>query len=154
MNQNKETGVKRMLFSMLSLYSTIIYAVALTVVLYLIRACTNLDMKMDSVFGAFVFVSVVTILNPLTFLIDIFFSIISEMVSFLPKTFFLFTSKLVECLFLIWVISKVDMAIDAVQFSLYAQIVFAFAVHFLTSLMTGQKDLTSHQTKDHENNQD
>jgi hypothetical protein len=137
MEQNNKSGMKRVVFSLLSLYSMSIYAVVLTAVLYILRGCTNLGIEMGSFFHAFVFVAVVTMLNPLAFLIEFTMSIMSEILAFVPKIAFLFVSKVAECLLLIWIVGKVDGAVDAVQLSLYAQLTFAFAVHIITTWMTG-----------------
>ncbi|WPS85452.1 hypothetical protein SMD22_02135 (plasmid) [Brevibacillus halotolerans] len=140
MNQSGRCGVMRVVFSLLSLYSMNIYAVVLTAVLYTLKVCTNFDIQMDSVFQAFVFVAVVTMLNPLTFLIELSIRVIGEFVSFIPKVIFSFISKITECLLLIWLVGKVDMAVDGVHLSLHAQIAFAFTVYIVTSILTGEKN--------------
>ncbi|AKA44385.1 hypothetical protein [Paenibacillus polymyxa] len=122
--------------SLFTLYSMPISAMLLTMTMYVIKATTNLHMELNSVWSTFVLVAVVTMLNPLTFLIEIPMSILSERILSIPAFVFRFISKTMELLLLVWLIHQIDGAIEAVELSMYGQITFAFLLHLITAWMT------------------
>jgi hypothetical protein len=135
----KQDGVMSAIFSLLSLYSMPIYAVMFTAILYVLKACTNLHIEVESFFIAFVFVAVVTMLNTLSFMIEITMSVLSELMKFVPRVVFRFSSKIMEILLVIWLVGKIDGAIGAVDLSMYGQITFGFTVHLITAWITSAK---------------
>ncbi|MBP1308734.1 hypothetical protein JOD82_001754 [Paenibacillus sp. 1182] len=125
--------------SLLALYSMPISAMLLTIAMYIIKATTNLHIELNSVWSTFILVAVVTMLNPLTFLIEIPISILTERILSVPTFVFRFVSKTMELLLLVWLIHKIDGAIQAVELSTYGQITFAFILHLVTTWMTQAK---------------
>lgn len=128
MESKKRSGLMRMIFSLVALHSMSIYALMFTTILYLIQFCTGLSIHLDSWFHTFVFVAVITVLLPITFVIDVAISIIGEFLRFIPRTIVDFMSKTLQILALTAIINKVDAAISTVELSMYAEIIFGFVI--------------------------
>lgn len=138
MEKNNRSGLVRMIFSLLALHSMSIYALLLTTSLYLIQLCTGLSIQLDSWFQTFVFVAVIIVLLPITFLIDIAVNISGDFVRFVPRTFIDFTSKVLQILALTVIVSKVDTALSTVDLSMYADITFGFFIFIVMNFFTSR----------------
>lgn len=128
---------QRAIALLMTLFSLFVQSFVYTFLLYLLAWITKnvLDIRIDSWFEAFVMASTIAVVIPVVLLIELLFVLLECWFYWFPSVIFSFVSKVINVLFIVFLVQWCDNVVNGVELSHYAEIVYGFLVFLVLEWM-------------------
>lgn len=140
MNPKSENSTKRLFYSLLRLYSVLIHSALFAAAFYVTSLIPGVEADAKTYIHLFCFVAALTVLHPLTFLLDFTMAAVYEVThQKIPILIVRFISKLGQALALFGFIHVILLTMEEVTMSLMGQAIMGIMIFLLTEWMTKRK---------------